>query len=167
MASFEPTWIQVVLIEEGGSKYTDTPGDLGGPTRWGLTIPACQTFWGKDHVSGPAFIRNLDENMARAYYGALWQRGSYGDIVDQTAATKCFSAAVNMGRNGVKCAQRAAGCLDDGCMGPGTVRAVNAKQGFCKAMCDEMLRHYEDVIAKNPSQAKFRAGWLARAKWGT
>ena len=165
MANFDPAFHQVVMIEEGGDRYTCTPNDAGGATKWGITIPAAQDFWGKNNVQGPLFIRKLTLGDAQAFYKRLWEKNCLDKVLDQTAATKIFSACVNMGHNGAKCAQRAAGVEDDGMIGPSTVDAVNAKDGFVAAMASEMVRYYDALINKNPSQARFRGGWMARANW--
>ncbi len=165
MSQFDPAFRQI-MIEEGGDAYTETPGDLGGATKWGITIPAAQGFWGKDRVSGPGFIRSLTSADAHAFYLDLWTRSRVSGIQDQTSATKCFSALVNMGGNGIKCAQRAAGALDDGALGTDSLAAINATTGFIEDMAMEMEAFYRGIVERRPGQAKFLKGWLRRARWG-
>lgn len=165
MAAFEPAFKRVVWDEEGGPRLSNDAADPGGLTKWGITLRAAQVFWGKDRVT-PAFMRNLSEEDARAFYSCgIWEPHRLSCIESQVAATKVFSALVNMGTNGARCAQRAAGCADDGVLGPVSLAAINAKPDFVAAMGREMETFYRALVARRPSSAKFLNGWLARAAW--
>lgn len=162
MSDFEPAWNRVVIVEEGGAQFTDHPNDRGGPTKWGITLGAARDFWGSkvDRL----FIKNLSEEDARSFYLHLWVKG-FDKILDPVAAIKSFSAYVNMGRNGIRCCQRAAHCDVDGVLGPRTIDAINAEQDYVQELAQEMTVFYLGLVEKNPSQKVFLKGWLKRASW--
>lgn len=146
--------------------------DPGGATKYGITLRAAQDFWGKDKVT-VQFIRDLTLEDARAFYLAKWSR-NFDHIEKTTPATKVFDAAINMGGNGIKCAQRAVNALGgppcdvDGVLGPNTVQAINnaPEADFLRSMGDEMTAFYQDLAARKPVLQKFLKGWLNRAAWG-
>jgi lysozyme family protein len=177
MADFKQA-IPIILAHEGGAKYSNIPGDKGGPTKWGITQETlsrwrCRNVFPKD-------VRTLTEKEARAIYRAYyWTLCRCEDIRDQTVATKVFDIAVNLGvhRRGIDAAellQRAVNyCAPsnkisvDGVIGSRTIQLVNLCRPDCllDALCMEQRNYYLELIAANPSQEKFRKGWLRRAEW--
>lgn len=162
MSDFEPAF-QVVLKHEGG--YVNDPVDPGGITNFGITLRSAQEHWGSENVT-PAFMRTMRVQDARDFYYARWQRLGLSELQSQAAATKVFDAQVNMGSNGVKCAQRACGVDDDGRLGPMSIAAINALPTFVERYTEELENYYKALAAKKPQLQKFLKGWLSRAKWG-
>ena len=56
------------------------------------------------------------------------------------------------------------GATQDGEVGPGTAKLANAMNEFdlCRLLCDRREKFYRDIVAANPSQARFINGWLRR-----
>ncbi len=194
MATFEQA-IPVILAHETlpGStdgSYTNHPGDRGGPTKWGLSLlffTSPDAFEWRDlsehhgvALSFPApadatGIRALTREQAMEVYRACWwDFFGYGRIGDERCATKIFDMAVNLRRPKAHAlAQQAvvdlrvADLVIDGVLGPKTVAGINAcePKAYLNALCHEHLAFYQRKIDVDPSQAKFKKGWFARAAW--
>lgn len=179
--------IPVILVHEGGSRFTDIPGDKGGPTKWGLSL---NRFWlGTDPDDFPQLgvklsfpapttaddVRVLTQQQAEETYRLCWwERFRYGRVNDQRSSTKVFDMAVNMRRPVAhRLAQRAANDLGahlalDGLLGDRTMAAINAVDGtqYLTALCHEHLAFYQELVAHDPTHNnQFKAGWFARAAW--
>lgn len=158
-------------LEREGSTYTDHPADRGGPTRWGITLATLERV--KPGATA-ADVRALTREDAVGIYRRLYWPEAYTAIVDQAVAGKLYDAGVNSGpRWAVRMAQQAATrlghlCAADGAFGPATLAAVNACEP--KALLLEMARamaaHYRAIVAADPTQEVFLAGWLKRAASG-
>lgn len=88
------------------------------------------------------------------------------DIVEhQDFASNLFLLGVNAGpKIAIKVGQRACGIIEDGIIGKQTInawRTAVAKE--CKRFTEIEIKHYESIIIKDPSQARFRIGWIKRA----
>jgi len=180
MSTFEQA-IPVIMQHEGG--WVNDPSDLGAETNFGWstsTIKSLGLTAADLGVPGPMFspgyLKPMKPEVAIALYRKeFWDKFGFGAIIDQTAATKCFDASVNMGpRRACKNAQGAVNCLlpgklfVDGAWGPMTFGAINAldPKKFLKAYSVTLAQYYEDIIVDRPANAKFRNNWLKRAKWG-
>lgn len=168
--------IPVILAHEGGEKFTVTKGDKGGATKWGITLATLRLWRGRP--TSTLNVRNLTREEAEKIYRArYWDACRCGEILDQDVATKIFDVAVNCGPwTSIRIVQGACvslsgsgpdGCPIDGVMGPITIGAVNAcdKGALLSAICELQRMHYEAIISRDPTQAKFRNGWLKRAEW--
>lgn len=175
-----------IILTHEGTGYTNTPGDAGGPTKYGLSLGR---FWlGSDPEDFPqlgltlsfpaprtaAEVEALTEDQAAETYRACWwDRFGYGRVDDYRCATKVFDMAVNMRRpTAHKIAQRAANDCGhqitvDGIFGDRTVGAINATDStlYLTAVCHRHMAFYQDLVARNQGYEKFRAGWLERAAW--
>lgn len=181
--------IPVILAHEGGAKYTNTPGDKGGPTKFGLSF---NRFWqGRDWEDWPSLaaqgltlsfpaprtdeeVRALTQAQAEETYRVCWwDRFGYGRIDDQRCATKVFDMAVNMRRPVAhQLAQRAANDCGaslsvDGIFGERTVEAINTTESteYLHALCYEHLQRYLAIVRRDPTQEKWLGGWRRRAAW--
>jgi lysozyme family protein len=177
MADFDSA-LSVVLRHEGFSAFTNDPVDRGGATKWGITQTTLSAHRGR-----PASIqdvRDLSETEAREIYRRhYWERSGADRIVDQRVATKVFDIAVNLGvmRRGTDAAellQRAVNVVRfgrpiavDGIIGPRTIEAANLCEPdrLLDAIKMEQRHYYLSLIARDPSQERFRIGWLRRADW--
>ncbi len=185
MGSFSSA-IPIILNHEGRDRYTDTPGDAGGPTKWGLSL---NRFWlGEDPEDFPQLgitlsfpapttaddVQALTQPQAEeTYQKCWWDRFGYGRVDDQQCATKIFDMAVNMRRPVAhRLSQQAANDLGarlvlDGIFGNQTVGAINTSEprAYLRALCHEHEEFYKDLVRQNPKKAKFLSGWLIRARW--
>lgn len=178
MAKFEKA-IVVVLKHEGG--YVNHKSDTGGATNFGISLRFL-----KDHPEDGDFdmdgdvdvedIKNMTlRDAMNIYHKHWWVKYRYGNINDQTIATKVLDFSVNMG------AKRAHILLQqalnkvfglrltvDGILGPATFGVINGiddddEQQLLTAYCDEAWGFYQRIIANNSSQAVFKRGWYNRA----
>lgn len=171
--------IKVILRHEGG--WVDHPSDPGGETNFGISsliirregITAQQL--GVPHMM-PGYLKLMKVEAAIGIYKQLfWDRYRYGNIVDQTAATKVFDCGVNCGPGRAhRMAQAAANAcgqklIVDGILGPATFAGINAcdPRAFVYAFADEMMGYYQAIVRKNPRLEVFIRNWSRRAGWGT
>lgn len=137
------------------SGYVNDPDDRGGETKYGVAKTA----------NPDVDITNLDwEGAKEIYYNKYWLPAKCDKLPSRIAILH-FDGAVNHGvGRAAKFLQRAVGVADDGAIGPGTLAAVEAKDPIevCDAICKQRAKFYDDIIIRNPSQAKFRKGWMRR-----
>ncbi|HEV2673373.1 MAG TPA: glycosyl hydrolase 108 family protein [Aliidongia sp.] len=154
--------IAIVLMHEGG--LVDDPDDAGGLTNMGITL--------RDHPAlGADGIRNLTREDAIAiYWTDWWVRYRFGQL-PASIAGKVFDLAVNVGAGtAVAGLQRAVNALGhhlvvDGAIGAQTCQAALGcdPRALHAAFAAQMAAHYRAIVAAHPADAKFLAGWLARA----
>ena len=157
MANFNEA-IPKTLAREGGSRYTETSGDAGGATKYGISQRAYPSL----------NIKNLTEQTAMdIYHRDFWRPLQCDDIQSQTIAENLFDTAVNMGvGRAIKLAQLA---LDsqvvDGRMSQQTLEALNSSQVqvFLAEYTLAKVMRYVSLCNHNRVQNKFLLGWLNRA----
>ena len=152
-----PVAIEAVLKNEGG--YVNNPSDKGGETNFGIAK--------KYHPE--VDVKNLTRDGAKQiYYREYWEKNNLDKVIEQNVATALLDTVVNHGsgpRIIQKAINRAGGNVQvDGNMGVNTVFAINKikPQNFLPALADERESLYRSLVAKDPSQSKFLAGWLKR-----
>jgi lysozyme family protein len=164
--------LATVLAHEGG--YQAMPDDPGNWT--GGKIGAGELKGTKFGLSAAAYpnldIASLTEAEAAAIYCRdWWERFGLARLPSLLAA-KLFDAAVNIGIEGaVRALQRAlraagsAGLAEDGKLGLETINAARslAADTILPALREALAGHYRLIAAKNPAEARFLNGWLARA----
>ncbi len=192
MAEFEAA-IAVVLAHETGNKpdggLVRDPDDPGGVTKWGISLALFGRF---DPNATASEIAALTREQACAFYRAhFWDgdRGtSFGDIADQSVATKILDMAVNMGREeAIRAAQALFFDRQDGIFGPMTLQAINkadaedllhrlrVKQAVysarkavgraIKKMADPVVKQTDDHAPAIEYAEKYLGGWMERALW--
>lgn len=160
--------IDALLGIEG--RYSNDPRDLGGETAWGITRRHHPNMW----VNGPP----TREAAAAFYLREWWNPLRLGELSSQTIAEMILEFAVNAGpitagravQDGYNGAYPpgASPLLRDGRIGPKTVAALNAQCArgeediLGMAILARICQHYEDLIARKPSQRDFWRGWLRR-----
>lgn len=135
--------------------YVNDPKDRGGETKFGIAKKANP---GVD-------IKKLDLAGAKAIYEKNYWKAAKCDLFSPKVSFAMFDAAVNHGpRTAAKMLQRAVGAVVDGAIGPGTMKAVNAKSQdeVLKLMLADRRRFFNAIVTNDQSQAKFLKGWLNR-----
>ncbi len=160
MADFEPAIIKT-LANEGGARYTETPGDTGGATKFGISKRAYPQL----------DIAQITEEQAREIYRHDYWNVVRGDeIKSQLVAENLFDTGVNMGNGrAIKLAQMALGLKPiDGRATPEFIAALNAVEPsrFIADFTLAKVARYVGLCNSNRSQSKFLLGWLNRALGG-
>lgn len=157
------------LGNEGG--YSNHPADPGGATNFGI-IQRELDRWNGAHpeLAFPSNVKDLTPELAATIYRTNYWR--WDGLADASLAIKLFDIGVNCGTGtAVKLLQRAINkllpkALDvDGQLGPATLGAANAQDpaALLQAVCQVQREYYQAIVDRNPTQAVFLKGWLARA----
>lgn len=165
---------ELVVGAEGG--YTADPIDNGNwtggkrgvgelmGTKYGV---AANTYGDMLKKQGKT-IKGLTLNDAKEIYKRDFWDKCQCDKLHNLIRYPLFSCAVNCGaKQASKFIQRASlGAVDDGNIGSKSITAINANtpklilERFFKNWSD----YYDQIVAKNPAQAKFINGWKNRIK---
>lgn len=147
-SNFEACLAQV-LAHEGG--YVNDPHDPGGETNYGIS----KRSYPKENIKGMTRAR-ASEIYRRDYWNAV-----RGDDLPAGLDLVAFDAAVNSGvSRGAKWVQRAVGAVQDGKIGPETIRLSNVidpRQAVNQA-CDHRLQFLQGL----PGWARYKNGWSRR-----
>lgn len=176
MADFNQA-IPVILQHEGG--FANDPNDRGGTTNWGISLRYAKTLGllldidGDGDVDGEDMRKLPREKAVSIYKTKWWDACSYALIGNQLVATKIFDMAVNMGPGAAHalvqkaCNACGAKLLVDGNLGPQSRAVVNGLRPatILAAIQTQQILFYEAIVRRDPSQARFRRTWLARAGW--
>lgn len=163
--------VAVVLRHEGG--YQCDREDPGNWTSGRVGAGELKgTKYGISAMSYPTLdIAGLGEAEARAiYHRDWWVRYGLARLPAAVGA-KVLDAAVDIGPTpAMRCLQRALRAsgrrvTEDGVLGPETLQAVIATPAdiLLPALREAVAGHYRAVAQGRPQQARYLAGWLARA----
>lgn len=167
MANIEKL-IPIILKWEGGDEYTDDPLDLGGATKYGITIATWKTNgYDKD---GDGDIDKDDvklislEDFKTIIKKHYWDKWKADDIKSQSLANILVDWYWGSGSYGIKIPQRLLGVQTDGNVGPKTLSALNKQDPylFWLLLKEERKNFINAIIYSNPSQIRFKQGWLNR-----
>lgn len=155
-----------ILSYEGG--FINHPNDKGGETNKGVTIAVWKAQGydknGDRHIDVKDLKLISDADAMAIMRKFYWNRWQADKIEDLSIANLLVDFVWGSGAWGIKIPQRVLGVMVDGVVGTKTLVAINAqepKRLFAK-LKDARLQYINDIIAKNPSFAVFRAGWLRR-----
>ena len=164
MADFELA-VAKTLINEGGDKYTETPGDRGGATKYGISLRFLKTII-KD--SSLKDIKNLTIGDATSIYRKyFWDDNRYGEIENQAVAEKVFDMSVLIGASKAnKILQQSIGIGTgiynaDGIIGDLTLDILNKFNGM-PLLIFPYMHYFINICNKDKTQSKFLLGWLNR-----
>jgi len=163
--------LEEVLRREGG--YVNHKADKGGPTNFGITQATLSDYLGR--AVSVDEVKNLDRELAKEIYVARYLAGPRIDTLPEDLQPQIFDIAVNSGpKKAIKMLQQVlnlAGFLADidGVLGPKTRKlATEAYEAMGPLLINAIVEYrehfYRSIVAKNPSQAVFLRGWLARAR---
>lgn len=158
------------LIGDEGSKYTNSPVDSGGPTKWGITLRAYLSYAGRP--VGPKDIENLSKSDAKVFFfDRYWRPLGCAGIRQEGPAIAIFDSGVLYGvAVAAFYAQEALqDCSKtvkvDGFIGDSTVTALNEVKAdeFLWQFHLGLLKRIDSVCRMNPKNEKWRHGWTNRA----
>jgi lysozyme family protein len=170
-------FIDQIIRDEGGDKFTHDPADPGGATKFGITIPALSDCWKACGIVGKpesSDIEKLTYDGAVSFYEWLLKSSKIGQIINEDVRYFVFDAAVHMGvKQATKLLQRALSVNDDGALGPVTLAACPYLDGnkLCRLVGIEQMLFYGRLAAQNltdadkdgvPDQLEFLPGYLNR-----
>lgn len=177
MSTFEQA-IPVILKHEGG--WVNNPNDFGQETNFGISMLIIRNEnltlqdLGIDNWL-PGCLKKMTVETAKNLYKRLfWDKYKYGEINDQTVATKILDCSVNCGpKRAHIMAQRACTALGtpidiDGILGPESFKTINSfdPHTFVVEYARQMLNYYNAIVQKNPTQSVFIKNWTLRSQWG-
>ncbi|MGH6943435.1 MAG: glycoside hydrolase family 108 protein [Geminicoccaceae bacterium] len=164
--------IEDILKREGG--FVNHPADRGGPTRFGITQKTLSGY-----LRRPATIdevQRLSPELATEIYRCDYFVAPRLDTLPERIQPFAFDSAVNHGpARAVRFVQQVCnaagfGPIDvDGVCGPET-RGVAAEADramgpwLLAALVEERRNFYHLIVAGDPAQEVFVAGWLNRVK---
>ncbi len=158
---------QFVLSFEGG--FVNDPDDRGGATNMGVTIATWrQAGYDKDgdgDIDADDLRALTPEDVRdRVFIPHYWDRWKAGLIRSQSVANILVDWVWASGRHGITNVQRLLGVKADGIVGPETLAELNAREPrrLFEQIKAERRRFIRGIIAANPRQRKFEAGWLRR-----
>lgn len=179
MATFDKA-IGIILQHEGG--WVNNPNDPGGATNFGISLrfladhPELGDFDHDGDVDAEDIKAMTVEDAKKVYKSEWWDKFNYGNIVDQTIATKVFDFSVNMGAKRAHILlQRGLNAAfglkltEDGIIGPATMSVINSaidgsgEQQLLDAYSNAAWDFYQRIIQGNPKLAVFQKGWKNRA----
>lgn len=142
--------------------------DLGGATAYGITWSTLKTAHKNGIVSHDDICQLTPEEAKLIYRKNFWDRYGWGQL-SWPVCLCCLDCCINHGqfafilqRAVIDCGQSVA---IDGKFGPKTFAALKAcdPQRLARAIYNQRKAYYEKIIARNPTQAVHRKGWMRRA----
>lgn len=170
MSVFENAFAFMIQNEDATQAYKIVPdAPLGA-----FAISGINSFAFPNQYSLIAAIPQSQRGPAvKQFYQTTFWNHWLEAIVSDDVVMRVFDASVNMGTGtGNKLLQTAinsvkGGCIEvDGELGTNTVNAANLCDSALLVLAFKNARcqHYQDIVAKNPSDQQYLNEWLLRAK---
>lgn len=151
-----------ILRWEGG--FVDDPLDRGGATNKGITIGTFRNFYGKDATVEQ--LKNItDEQWLHIFKCGFWDKWKADDINNQSIANIVVDWAWGSGTvTSIKQVQKILGVAADGIVGNDTLTAINTadQRTLFDKIHSKRIEFVENIVKRNPSQARFLKGWKNR-----
>ena len=166
MANFNLA-VEYVLENEGG--LVDDKDDSGKITNFGITLATLSAF--RRAPASPDDIRHLTKEQAiNIYYFMYYDRLKLSLIERNNIVTALLDVAVNMGvSEAITIMKKTLISLfydvDDEGIDKKTLASLNevSQEQFVDRFEIYVMNHYNDIVLKNPKDAKFLRGWSRRA----
>jgi len=154
-----------IFSREGWPKYTEHPNDRGGPTKGGITLRTLESWRGRRCTREE--LKRLDKEEA---FRILERRYVHCNGIDKLKDTplkaQVIDDAVLSGPFiAVQDLQRAIGSVDDGIIGPKTLKAIHDRghEIVSRQLAVERSLRLARFVKQNPDQLVFLIGWLNRS----
>ena len=155
-------WLGLVLKNEGG--FVNDPDDSGGATNKGITIGTLSSYLRREATIDD--VKNIsDEQVESIYKKSYWSK-VLGDKLPTGLDVVVADMAVNAGvSRAAKLLQRAVGAVQDGKIGPNTLKSVEklVQSHGADALVNKYSKHRENFY-NSLNQQKFINGWLNRVR---
>lgn len=135
------------IVRREGDYYTNDPADLGGPTKYGITLRTLHQYRGKPCTAED--VQALTEQEARDIYAYLYVKpfeATYGG--DPDLLHLIVDSAVQHG------VSRVTGWLNE-------INRLTLKEQY-RALLKRRIRFYGRIITDRPTNSRFAAGWMNR-----
>ncbi len=142
------------------------PDDRGGLTMCGVTYATYCTYCNKKKKRATTDgLRNLQySEWLDILKTMFWDKWKADEIKDQSVANILVDFVWASGITGIKRPQKILGVTVDGIVGPKTLAAVNTADSakLFAQIHAYRLKHFDEIVARSPSQNKFLKGWRRR-----
>lgn len=165
MAKIQPL-AAFILSFEGG--FVNDPKDRGGATNKGVTIATWRAQGYDKDGDGDIDVADLklisDADATRILRNNYWNRYRADEIKCQAIANMVVDWLWSSGKPAITLVQELLGVKADGIVGPKTIAAINAQPAaaFFEKIKKRRLQFIDRLVANNPSQKRFLAGWYRR-----
>lgn len=163
---FDPTDDEVVqglcgtTTQKRKTGYVNDPDDAGGETKFGIA----------KNANPSVNIKTLTLHDAKQIYRKKYWSNVSLDKLPSPLNLVTFDAVINCGASrGIKFLQRAIGVKQTGLLDRATLTSikrleVNQLDDVAIRCVDERDAFYDRLIAKKPTNAKYRRGWFRRTQ---
>lgn len=151
---------------EGG--FVNDPLDRGGATNMGVTLATWRQVGYDKDGDGDIDIDDMRkltrEDATIVLKKFYWDRWKADQIINQSVADILVDWVWASGVWGIKIPQRLLKVDPDGSVGTKTIEALNAadQMAFHAMVVDARKKFIDDIIQRDPTQERFRKGWLNR-----
>lgn len=156
-----------ILKWEGG--FVNDPVDKGGATNMGVTIGTWRSVGYDKDGDGDIDVDDLlrltkEDVIERVLRPHYWNRWRADEINNQSVANILVDWVWASGAHGIRRPQCILGVTADGIVGPKTIAAVNSMDPMELhfRIKNDRIRFIDEICKANPSQERFRRGWLNR-----
>ena len=151
------------ILNREGRKYTNIAGDMGGPTKFGITQATLSDYLGRQ--ASIVDVQNLTEQLATKIYMQLYiVRPGYDRLNNPELTVQLIDAGVQHGTTKAICLlQRSVRVPESGTIGMSTIQAVAKLNPLAVTLNFMAARaHYYGEILLNETNQQFAAGWFNR-----
>lgn len=157
-----------IIKWEGGSKFTNDPLDMGGATKYGITLNTLQSNHYDTNHDGKVNVEDVKslqlDDFKYILKSQYWDRWKADMINNQSIANLVVDWLWGSGKHGIIIPQRCLGVPADGIVGMKTINALNRtnQKDIYNKVWQARKQFYYNIVANNPSQKKWLNGWLNR-----